>query len=123
MAWIPSISQLNQQSTLIHVSCAACTKQLQRSAWLCDHCHTSEHALCSVCNQVRRCLISSEKFSYLNFLTIYLVFIQSETNKSKNYKITVVYYYYILFFLYNIVIVIYTFFNPFNDLIDLSNEQ
>ncbi|XP_072755687.1 GATOR2 complex protein WDR24 [Anoplolepis gracilipes] len=54
LAWIPSISQLNQQSTLIHVSCAACTKQLQRSAWLCDHCHTSEHALCSICNQVVR---------------------------------------------------------------------
>lgn len=54
LAWIPSISQLNQQSTQIHVSCAACTKQLQRSAWLCDHCHTSEHALCSVCNQVVR---------------------------------------------------------------------
>ncbi|XP_020287866.1 WD repeat-containing protein 24 [Pseudomyrmex gracilis] len=54
LAWIPSISQLNQQSTLIHVCCVACTKPLQRSAWLCDHCHTSEHALCSLCNQVVR---------------------------------------------------------------------
>ncbi|KAH0951196.1 hypothetical protein HN011_008154 [Eciton burchellii] len=54
LSWIPSISQLNQQSTLIHVCCATCTKPLQRSAWLCDHCHTSEHALCSVCNQVVR---------------------------------------------------------------------
>ncbi|KYN00468.1 PREDICTED: WD repeat-containing protein 24 [Cyphomyrmex costatus] len=54
LAWIPSISQLNQQSTMIHACCVACTKSLQRSAWLCDHCHTPEHALCSICNQVVR---------------------------------------------------------------------
>ncbi|XP_018344134.1 PREDICTED: WD repeat-containing protein 24 isoform X2 [Trachymyrmex septentrionalis] len=54
LAWIPSISQLNQQSTTIHACCVACTKSLQRSAWLCDHCHTPEHALCSICNQVVR---------------------------------------------------------------------
>ncbi|XP_032663796.1 GATOR complex protein WDR24 isoform X2 [Odontomachus brunneus] len=54
LAWIPSISQINQQSTLIHTCCLACTKPLQRSAWLCDRCHTSEHALCSVCHQVVR---------------------------------------------------------------------
>ncbi|XP_012274649.1 GATOR complex protein WDR24 isoform X2 [Orussus abietinus] len=52
LAWIPSISQLNQQSTTVHASCTCCTKPLQRSAWLCDRCHTSRHALCSVCHQV-----------------------------------------------------------------------
>ncbi|XP_058806827.1 GATOR complex protein WDR24 [Phymastichus coffea] len=54
LAWIPSISQMNQQSTTIHASCSACTKALQRSAWLCDRCHSSQHALCSICHQVVR---------------------------------------------------------------------
>ncbi|XP_046736696.1 GATOR complex protein WDR24 [Diprion similis] len=54
LAWMPSVSQLNQQSTTIHACCTTCTKPLQRSAWLCDRCHTSRHALCSVCHQVVR---------------------------------------------------------------------
>lgn len=52
--WIPSVSQLNQQSTVIHASCLACTKPLQRAAWFCDRCHSSHHALCSICHQVVR---------------------------------------------------------------------
>ncbi|CAL7939279.1 unnamed protein product [Xylocopa violacea] len=52
--WIPSVSQLNQQSTVIHACCLACTKPLQRAAWFCDRCHSSHHALCSVCHQVVR---------------------------------------------------------------------
>lgn len=51
--WIPSVSQLNQQSTVIHACCLTCTKPLQRTAWFCDRCHSSQHALCSVCHQVR----------------------------------------------------------------------
>ncbi|XP_043270686.1 GATOR complex protein WDR24 isoform X2 [Venturia canescens] len=54
LAWIPSISQMNQQSTTIHLSCTACSKPLQRSAWYCDRCHSSKHALCSICHQVVR---------------------------------------------------------------------
>ncbi|XP_015122969.1 GATOR complex protein WDR24 [Diachasma alloeum] len=54
LAWIPSVAQLNQQSTTIHACCTACTKPLQRAAWLCDRCHTSRHALCSICHQVVR---------------------------------------------------------------------
>ncbi|XP_015608767.1 GATOR complex protein WDR24 isoform X2 [Cephus cinctus] len=54
LAWMPSVSQLNQQSTTIHACCSTCTKPLQRSAWLCDRCHTSRHALCSICHQVVR---------------------------------------------------------------------
>ncbi|KAK0089843.1 hypothetical protein PV325_005150 [Microctonus aethiopoides] len=53
-SWIPSISQLNQQSTTINVCCTACTKPLQRTAWRCDRCHTSRHALCSFCHRVVR---------------------------------------------------------------------
>ncbi|KAI4504680.1 hypothetical protein M0802_000230 [Mischocyttarus mexicanus] len=53
-AWIPSIAQLNQQSTTIHACCLTCTKPLQRAAWLCDRCHSSKHALCSICHQVVR---------------------------------------------------------------------
>ncbi|XP_043477248.1 GATOR complex protein WDR24 [Leptopilina heterotoma] len=54
LAWIPSVSQLNQQSTTIHACCTNCTKPLQRAGWLCDRCHTSKHALCSICHQVVR---------------------------------------------------------------------
>ncbi|PNF34616.1 WD repeat-containing protein 24 [Cryptotermes secundus] len=54
LAWIPSVMQLNQQSTTVHTSCGQCSKLLQRTGWLCDRCHSSECALCSVCHQVVR---------------------------------------------------------------------
>lgn len=46
------MTQLNQQSTRINTNCGKCSKPLQRAGWLCDRCHTSEYALCSVCHQV-----------------------------------------------------------------------
>ncbi|CAB0028756.1 unnamed protein product [Trichogramma brassicae] len=52
LAWISSVSQLNQQSTTVHTCCSTCTKSLQRAGWLCDRCHSSKHALCSLCHQV-----------------------------------------------------------------------
>ncbi|XP_030761765.1 GATOR complex protein WDR24 [Sitophilus oryzae] len=52
LSWLPSVSQLNQQSTTINTNCGKCLKPLQRAGWLCDRCHTSEYGLCSVCNQV-----------------------------------------------------------------------
>ncbi|KAL7293772.1 hypothetical protein TKK_0012834 [Trichogramma kaykai] len=52
LAWISSVSQLNQQSTTVHTCCGTCTKSLQRAGWLCDRCHSSKHALCSLCHQV-----------------------------------------------------------------------
>ncbi|KAK9890774.1 hypothetical protein WA026_012119 [Henosepilachna vigintioctopunctata] len=52
LSWIPSINQLNQQSTRVNTSCSKCNKPLQRIGWLCDRCHSSEYALCSVCHQV-----------------------------------------------------------------------
>ncbi|XP_014208732.1 GATOR complex protein WDR24 [Copidosoma floridanum] len=51
-AWLPSISQLNQQSTTVYVCCTLCTKALTRSAWVCDRCRSSNHALCTICHQV-----------------------------------------------------------------------
>ncbi|KAJ4434158.1 hypothetical protein ANN_16478 [Periplaneta americana] len=54
LAWIPTVMQLNQQSTTVHTSCGRCSKLLQRTGWLCDRCHCSECAVCSVCHQVVR---------------------------------------------------------------------
>ncbi|CAH1154060.1 unnamed protein product [Phaedon cochleariae] len=52
LSWLPSVYQLNQQSTRINTNCSRCAKPLQRVGWLCDRCHTSEYALCCICNQV-----------------------------------------------------------------------
>ncbi|KAG5887490.1 hypothetical protein JTB14_023676 [Gonioctena quinquepunctata] len=52
LSWLPAVYQLNQQSTRINTNCSKCTKPLQRVGWLCDRCHSSEYALCSICNQV-----------------------------------------------------------------------
>ncbi|XP_056635992.1 GATOR complex protein WDR24 isoform X2 [Diorhabda sublineata] len=52
LAWLPSVYQLNQQSTRINTNCGKCLKPLQRVGWLCDRCHSSKYALCSICNQV-----------------------------------------------------------------------
>ncbi|KAK9751528.1 WD domain, G-beta repeat [Popillia japonica] len=52
LSWLPSVSQLNQQSTRINTNCSQCAKPLQRIGWLCDRCHSSEYALCSICHQV-----------------------------------------------------------------------
>ncbi|KAK7793188.1 hypothetical protein R5R35_012832 [Gryllus longicercus] len=54
LAWVPSVSQLNQQSTTVHTCCARCGKPLLRAGWLCDRCHCAEGAACSVCHQVVR---------------------------------------------------------------------
>ncbi|CAG9761034.1 unnamed protein product [Ceutorhynchus assimilis] len=54
LAWLPSVSQLNQMSTTMNTNCGKCMKPLQRVGWLCDRCHTSENALCSICHQVVR---------------------------------------------------------------------
>lgn len=51
-SWLQGIYQLNQQSTRMNTNCSECSKPLQRVGWLCDRCHSVEHALCSVCNQV-----------------------------------------------------------------------
>ncbi|XP_074036380.1 WD repeat domain 24 isoform X2 [Leptinotarsa decemlineata] len=52
LSWLPSVYQLNQQSTRINTNCSKCAKPLQRGGWLCDRCHSSEYALCTICNQV-----------------------------------------------------------------------
>ncbi|KAF5296732.1 hypothetical protein FQR65_LT10168 [Abscondita terminalis] len=52
LSWLPSVMQLNQQSTRINTNCGNCSKPLQRAGWLCDRCHASEYALCSICHQV-----------------------------------------------------------------------
>ncbi|XP_066997844.1 GATOR2 complex protein WDR24 isoform X2 [Anabrus simplex] len=54
LAWIVSVGQLNQQSTTVYTSCGRCGKPLLRSGWLCDRCHCSDGAICSVCHQVVR---------------------------------------------------------------------
>nr|CAD7456522.1 unnamed protein product [Timema tahoe] len=54
LAWIPMVCQLNQQSTTVYTGCSRCNKPLLRSGWICDRCHTSECAACSVCHKVVR---------------------------------------------------------------------
>ncbi|KAK6625139.1 hypothetical protein RUM43_005430 [Polyplax serrata] len=54
LCWIPSINQLNQQSTTMYTCCGECSKPLQRSGWLCDRCHNSAASSCSVCHQIVR---------------------------------------------------------------------
>ncbi|XP_044271447.1 GATOR complex protein WDR24 [Tribolium madens] len=52
LSWIPAVEQLNQQSTRFNTNCSKCSKALQRIGWLCDRCHSSQYASCSVCHQV-----------------------------------------------------------------------
>lgn len=52
LSWIPAVEQLNQQSTRFNTNCSKCSKALQRIGWLCDRCHSSQYAACSVCHQV-----------------------------------------------------------------------
>ncbi|XP_054288294.1 GATOR complex protein WDR24-like [Macrosteles quadrilineatus] len=54
LSWVPSVSQLNQQSTTVYTACTQCHKPLLRSGWLCDRCHSATCGVCSVCNQVVR---------------------------------------------------------------------
>nr|CAD7432592.1 unnamed protein product [Timema monikensis] len=54
LAWIPMVCQLNQQSTTVYTGCSRCNKPLLRSGWICDRCHSSECASCSVCHKVVR---------------------------------------------------------------------
>ncbi|KAJ8966640.1 hypothetical protein NQ314_003407, partial [Rhamnusium bicolor] len=44
LSWLPSVYQLNQQSTRINTNCSKCAKPLQRVGWLCDRCHSSKYA-------------------------------------------------------------------------------
>ncbi|XP_071446852.1 GATOR2 complex protein WDR24 [Hetaerina americana] len=50
MSWIPSVSQLSQQSTRCQTCCGRCGKALHRSGWLCDRCHSLTN-WCSVCHE------------------------------------------------------------------------
>ncbi|XP_075228783.1 WD repeat domain 24 isoform X2 [Lycorma delicatula] len=52
LSWIPSVCQLNQQSTSVSTNCSRCTKALVRSGWLCDTCRSLDCAICSICHQV-----------------------------------------------------------------------
>ncbi|XP_046677727.1 GATOR complex protein WDR24 isoform X2 [Homalodisca vitripennis] len=58
LSWMPSVMQLNQQSTTVYSACAQCRKPLIRSGWLCDRCHSTSCSVCSVCNKVVRGLYS-----------------------------------------------------------------
>lgn len=50
---LPSVSTLNQQSTLVHTLCGGCQKPLTRSGWLCDRCKAIP-APCAICHEVVR---------------------------------------------------------------------
>ncbi|XP_059470417.1 GATOR complex protein WDR24 [Neocloeon triangulifer] len=51
LSWLPSIHQLNQQSTTLPTNCASCSRPLRRSGWQCDNCH-HPCGKCAVCNEL-----------------------------------------------------------------------
>lgn len=53
LSWIPTVCQLNEQSTVIHTNCGECTRSLQ-NGWYCKHCKSSDVSKCVVCHQVVR---------------------------------------------------------------------
>ncbi|CAN8021181.1 unnamed protein product [Ixodes persulcatus] len=50
---VPSVSTLNQQSTVVHTLCSGCSKPLARSGWFCDRCKAVASP-CAVCHEVVR---------------------------------------------------------------------
>lgn len=53
LSCLPSVSSLNQQSTLVHTLCGGCQKPLTRSGWFCDRCKAVP-APCAICHEVVR---------------------------------------------------------------------
>lgn len=51
MSWIPSVSQLNEQSTVIQTTCGECGRTLQKG-WYCKHCKSTDPSKCVVCHLV-----------------------------------------------------------------------
>ncbi|CAB3365150.1 Hypothetical predicted protein [Cloeon dipterum] len=50
-SWLPSITQLNQQSTTLPTNCETCSRPLRRSGWHCDNCR-QWCGKCAVCNEL-----------------------------------------------------------------------
>ncbi|CAH1396374.1 unnamed protein product [Nezara viridula] len=50
LSWLPSVSQLNQQSTTVYTGCSYCNKPLTQAGWMCSKCDQS--VVCSLCHQV-----------------------------------------------------------------------
>lgn len=50
LSWLPSVSQLNQQSTTVYTGCSYCNKPLTQAGWICTKCEQS--VVCSLCHQV-----------------------------------------------------------------------
>ncbi|KAK9496547.1 hypothetical protein O3M35_013172 [Rhynocoris fuscipes] len=49
LSWLPSINELNQQSTTVYTACTQCYKPLNQVGWLCTKCDIQ--TVCSVCHQ------------------------------------------------------------------------
>ena len=52
--WIPTISEMNNNSTIIHTVCGECGRVLQGVGWYCKYCKSMEPARCILCNLVVR---------------------------------------------------------------------
>jgi WD repeat-containing protein 24 len=51
ISWIPTVSQLNEQSTVIQTTCGECGRTLQKG-WYCKHCKSTDPSKCVVCHLV-----------------------------------------------------------------------
>uniref|UniRef100_A0A170U0Q0 Wd repeat-containing protein 24 n=1 Tax=Triatoma infestans TaxID=30076 RepID=A0A170U0Q0_TRIIF len=49
LSWLPSINELNQQSTTVYTGCSQCNKPLNQAGWLCAKCDLQ--TVCSVCHK------------------------------------------------------------------------
>ncbi|XP_023172030.1 GATOR complex protein WDR24 isoform X1 [Drosophila hydei] len=54
-AWVRSVQQLNQQSTVMPTNCGECGRPLGGTVgWYCDKCKSMQSAKCTVCNLIVR---------------------------------------------------------------------
>ncbi|CAO1423711.1 unnamed protein product [Diamesa hyperborea] len=51
LSWIPTVCQMNEQSTVIHTTCGECGRTMQ-NGFYCKHCKSSDPSKCSVCHLV-----------------------------------------------------------------------
>lgn len=55
LSWIPSVAEINHQSTAVHTNCGGCGRPLLGTAgWYCSKCRSVESSKCSICHMVVR---------------------------------------------------------------------
>lgn len=73
LSWIPTVSEMNQQSTIIHTNCGGCGKTLYENGYYCKKCRF-EPSKCSVCHLVCKGIFAWCQGKILNFMSVLEVF-------------------------------------------------